>query len=144
MCVSVVPNAGEDTTPRDCILHPRCLSVLIFTHTANSVLLLPPVTSRPETSLFWLVESAASLPLRSGWKDAIDYTEIPLVWNLAVDIVSIYAGNSNQWNISRESTHLAFVFFSIIAYCLIVFFLNDFVTFFVYFCQWSTFIGVLF
>ncbi len=56
------------------------------------------------------------------------YTEIPRSWSVAVDIISASSGNSKQWNISRESTHLAFVFQY---YCLIVFF-NDFV----HFCQW--------
>lgn len=87
------------------------------------------ITPRDKTSHSsdWLSLQPISLCTVNGRTPSV-YTEIPLVWNLAVDIV--YAGNSNQWNISRESTHLAFVFFSIIAYCLIVGFLNDFCDFF--------------
>lgn len=72
------------------------------------------------------------------------YTEIPLIWSLAVDIISTSSGNPNQWNISRESTHFAFVIIlSIIAYCLIVFFLMI-LWLFVYFCQWSKHLLVFF
>ncbi len=49
-----VSSNGEDMAP-ETVSSPQCLSVLIFTHTANSVLLLPPVTSRPETHLLTLL-----------------------------------------------------------------------------------------
>ncbi len=82
---------------------------------------------RQNFSLFWLVESAASLPLHSGWKDTI---------HLHRDSTELKLGCWHQWIISRGTTHLAFVVFSIIACCLIVFF-KMILWLFVYFCQWS-------
>lgn len=47
---------------------------------------------------------------------------------------------------SAENQHVLPLCFSVLLpiVWLFFFFFNDFVTFFVYFCQWSTFIGVLF
>lgn len=97
---------------------------------------------RQNFSLFWLVESAASLPLHSGWKDTIhlhrDSTELKLGCWHHFHILWKLKSVEHQQRINT-SCLCVFQYYCLLSDCFLKWFCD-----FVYFCQWSKLLLVFF